>query len=166
MTMSWGLVGAVGVADVVDAFEEDDVLDAGGGEDVAVEAGEGVGAVAVVEDAIAADALVDDAEVAGGGVGVEDGRRGDRARWMWAPLVACQPSVMLSPKATTVAGWAEVLGASTSTPLRKSQWSVVAGVGEGWWRRPVAAGDVVGLEGEVVLGEGGDVLAGDGEADG
>jgi len=33
------LLGVVGVADVVNAFEQDDVLDAGGGEDVGIEAG-------------------------------------------------------------------------------------------------------------------------------
>ncbi len=66
-----GLVGVGGVADVVDAFHDDEVLDAGLGEDVAVEAGEGGGAGGVVEDAVAADALVEDAEVCGLLVGEE-----------------------------------------------------------------------------------------------
>jgi len=52
--------GIVGVANVVDAFEEDNVLYSGGGEDVGVETGEGVGSPAVVEDAVAADSFVDD----------------------------------------------------------------------------------------------------------
>ena len=47
--------------DVVDAFEDDEVFDAGLGEDIAVEAGEGVGAGVVVEDAVASDAFVEDA---------------------------------------------------------------------------------------------------------
>ena len=59
------------MADVVDAFEDDEVLDAGLGEDVAVEAGERVGPVAVVEDAVAADAFVEDAEVGGLLVGLQ-----------------------------------------------------------------------------------------------
>ena len=45
------------MADVVDAFHDDEVLDAGLGEDVAVEAGEGGGAGGVVEDPVAADAF-------------------------------------------------------------------------------------------------------------
>ena len=55
------LDGVLGVADVVDAFEDDEVLDAGLGEDVAVEAGECVGAGVVVQNAVAANALVEDA---------------------------------------------------------------------------------------------------------
>jgi hypothetical protein len=53
------------VADVVDGFEDDDVLDAGLRDDVAVEAGERAGAGVVVQDAVAADALVEDADVGG-----------------------------------------------------------------------------------------------------
>ena len=69
-------VGGVGeialeAAEVVDAFEEDDVADGGLGEDVAVEAGEGVGAEAVGEEVVAADALVEDAGGMGCGVGLE-----------------------------------------------------------------------------------------------
>ena len=60
-----GVDGVLGVADVVDAFEDDEVLDAGLGEDVAVEAGEGVWAGDVVQDAVAADALVEDSEFSG-----------------------------------------------------------------------------------------------------
>jgi len=49
---------------------------------------------------------------------------------LWVPEVLCQPSVMLSPKATIVADGDSDLetdgGASTSTPLMKSQTSVVA----------------------------------------
>ncbi len=66
-----GFGGIGGVADVVDAFEDDEVLDAGLGEDVAVEAGEGGGAGGVVQDAVAADAFVEDAEVGGLLVGLE-----------------------------------------------------------------------------------------------
>ena len=66
-----GLGGVGGVADVVDALHDDEVLDAGLGEDVAVEAGEGGGAGGVVEDAVAADAFVEDAEVGGLLVGLE-----------------------------------------------------------------------------------------------
>ncbi len=55
-----GLFGVKGVADVVDAFEDDEVADGGLGEDVGVEACEGGGAGAVVEDAVAADAVVED----------------------------------------------------------------------------------------------------------
>lgn len=66
-----GFGGVVGVAYVVDAFQDDYVFDAGGLEDFVIEAREGVGTPAFVEDAVAADAHVDDAEVGGGGVGVE-----------------------------------------------------------------------------------------------
>ena len=66
-----GMGGARGVADVVDAFEDDEVLDASLGEDVAVEAGEGAGAGLVVQDAVAADAFVEDAELCGLLVGLE-----------------------------------------------------------------------------------------------
>jgi hypothetical protein len=66
-----GLVGVSGVADVVDAFHDDEVLDSGLGEDVAVEAGEGGGASGVVKDAIAADAFVEDGEIGGLLIGLE-----------------------------------------------------------------------------------------------
>ncbi len=66
-----GLSGVEGVADVVDAFKDDEVADGGLGEDVGVEAREGGGAGAIVEDAVAADADVEDAEVGGGFVAVE-----------------------------------------------------------------------------------------------
>ena len=66
-----GFGGIGGVADVVDALHDDEVLDAGLGQDVAVEAGEGGGAGVVVENAVAADALVEDAEICGLLVGLE-----------------------------------------------------------------------------------------------
>ena len=79
-----------------------------------------------------------------------------------APLVLRQPSVMLSPKATMAALW----GASTSTSLEEG----VDGVGEALARVVAvdlgAGGGVAGLEGEVVGGEGGDLLGGYGEGDG
>ena len=78
-----GLGGVGGVADVVDAFHDDEVLDAGLGEDVAVEAGEGGGAGGVVEDAVAADAFVEDAEVARSSCRPEGGGRGRRASGRW-----------------------------------------------------------------------------------
>jgi len=53
-----GFVGVGGVADVVDALQNDDVFDAGLRYDVAVEASEGGGTGGVVEDAVATDALV------------------------------------------------------------------------------------------------------------
>ncbi len=53
-----GFGGVGGVADVVDAFHDDEVFDAGLGDDVAVEAGEGGGTGGVVEDAVASNALV------------------------------------------------------------------------------------------------------------
>ena len=68
-----GFGGIGGVADVVDAFHDNEVLDAGLGEDVAVEAGEGGGAGGVVEDTVAADALVEDAEIFCLLVGLEAG---------------------------------------------------------------------------------------------
>ena len=66
-----GFVGVGGVADVVDAFEDDDVADAGLGDDIAIEAGEGGWAGDVVEDAVAADALVENAKAGGLFVGLE-----------------------------------------------------------------------------------------------
>ena len=66
-----GLVEVGGVADVVDALHDDQVLDAGLGEDVAVEAGEGGGAGGVMEDAVAANSFVEDAEVRGLLVGLK-----------------------------------------------------------------------------------------------
>ncbi len=65
-----GVPGFGDAADVVDGFEDDEVLDAALGEDVAVEAGDGVGTGAIVEQAIAADAFVEDANGCGvfGGV--------------------------------------------------------------------------------------------------
>ena len=60
-----------GVTDVVDAFKDDEILDAGLGEDVTVEAGEGIGAGDIVQDAVAADTLVEDAEVGGLLVGLK-----------------------------------------------------------------------------------------------
>ena len=66
-----GFVGVVGVADVVDAFEDDEVLHAALVEHVAVEAGERVGAGDVVQDAVAADAFVEHAEVGGLLVGLQ-----------------------------------------------------------------------------------------------
>ena len=54
------ICGCVGCdADVVDAFEDHGVFDAGLGEDVAVDAGQDVGTEAVVEDSIPAGGLVD-----------------------------------------------------------------------------------------------------------
>ncbi len=58
-------------AEIVDAFEDDDPLHGGGGEDIAIEAGEGVGTEAVGEQVIAADALVGDSDVAGCGRGLQ-----------------------------------------------------------------------------------------------
>ena len=49
--------------EIVDAFKDDEVADAGLGEDIAIEAGESVGAKAVGEEVIAADASVGDANV-------------------------------------------------------------------------------------------------------
>ncbi len=49
-------------AEVVYAFKDDEVADAGLGEDVAIETGKGVGAEAVGEEMVAADAGVGDAE--------------------------------------------------------------------------------------------------------
>lgn len=66
-----GFGGVGGVADVVDALHDDEVLDARLGEDVAVKTGEGGGAGGVVENAVAADAFVEDAEVFGLLVGQE-----------------------------------------------------------------------------------------------
>ena len=66
-----GLDGVLCVADVVDAFEQDEVFDASLGDDVAVEASKGAGAGGVVQDAVAADALVEDGEVGGVLVGLE-----------------------------------------------------------------------------------------------
>ena len=66
-----GFVGVGGVADVVDALHDDEVLDAGLGDDVAVEAGEGGGAGGVVENAVSAYALVEHAEMCGLLVGLE-----------------------------------------------------------------------------------------------
>jgi hypothetical protein len=66
-----GMSGRGGVADVVDALHDDEVLDACLGEDVAVEAGEGGGAGVVVQDAVAADAFVEHAEAVGLLVGLE-----------------------------------------------------------------------------------------------
>ena len=59
------------MADVVDAFHDDEVLDACLGEDVAVEAGQCGGAGGVVEDAVASDAFIEDGEVGGLLVGLE-----------------------------------------------------------------------------------------------
>ncbi len=53
------------MANVVDALQDDEVLDAGLSEDVAIEAGERIGAGSIVQNAVAADALVEDAEVCG-----------------------------------------------------------------------------------------------------
>jgi hypothetical protein len=50
------------MANVVGAFHDDEVLDAGLGDDVAVEADETAGASAVMEDAVTADTLVEDTE--------------------------------------------------------------------------------------------------------
>ena len=63
--------GAGCVSDVVDALEDDEVLDACLGEDVAVEACECVGAGDVVQDAVAADAFVQDGDVGGLLVGLQ-----------------------------------------------------------------------------------------------
>ena len=51
-----------GVADVIDAFKQDEEADAGAGEDVLVKAGEGAGAGIVMQEAIAADAFIQDGE--------------------------------------------------------------------------------------------------------
>ena len=51
------------MADVVDAFHDDEVLDAGLGEDIAVEAGQGGWAGGVVEDPVTADSFIENAEV-------------------------------------------------------------------------------------------------------
>ena len=66
-----GLGWVGGVADIVDAFHDDEVFDASLRKDVTVEAGQGGGAGDVVEDAVAADALVEDAEIGGLLVGLE-----------------------------------------------------------------------------------------------
>ena len=60
-----GLARLGGVADVVDAFKNDEVADAALGEHIAIEAGDCVGSGAIVEEAIAADAFVEDGKVRG-----------------------------------------------------------------------------------------------------
>ena len=84
-----GGVAVFGVADVVDAFEEDEVADAGQGDAVVVEARESAGAGAEMEEAVAADAFVDDGDMfwfwrrRGGG-----GRAG-AGQESWARLRCC-----------------------------------------------------------------------------
>src|SRR5215469_2750442 len=54
-------------AEIVDAFEDDEGVDARLGEDVAVEAGECVGAEAVDEEMVSADAVIKHADGVGFG---------------------------------------------------------------------------------------------------
>ncbi len=112
------------MADVVDAFHDDEVLDPGLGEDVAVEAGKSGGAGSVVKDAVAADAFVENAEVGGLLVGQETSGED-----VWPAGVgvasAMAPSVMRSPKVTMDALFSSAV---TSTPLRKSQVKKVCGL--------------------------------------
>jgi hypothetical protein len=60
-------------AEIVDAFEDDDPMDAGGSEDVAIETREGRWSEAVGEQMVAADALIGDTDVAGCWRGLEPG---------------------------------------------------------------------------------------------
>ena len=112
-----GVAGVCGVADVVDALHDDDVFDAGLGEDVTVEAGEGRGTGSVVENAVAADASLRTPRLAVFLFACRrrkrtSGQRALASRVLWAP------SVMLSPKVTMEA---PLLSEMTSTPFRKSQ---------------------------------------------
>ncbi len=66
-----GGVRVGGVANVVDALHNDEVLHSGLAEHVAVEAGECAGAGVIVQDAIAANSLIDDAQVRGLLVGLQ-----------------------------------------------------------------------------------------------
>ncbi len=118
------LVGAgAGAAQVVDAFQEDDVGEAAAGQDVAGQAVQGTGAAQrrVGEDFVAGDAFV---ETDLAGTPVRARSRSDRRsgqRWLLLPL-EWAPSVMESPSATIVPGapppW-------TVTASRKGQLLIV-----------------------------------------
>ena len=62
---------AAGRVHVVNAFEDEEVLDARLGDDIAVEAGECADAGAVGENLVTGDALIDDGDFGGGGIGYE-----------------------------------------------------------------------------------------------
>ena len=68
---AFGVAGFGDAADVVNAFEDDEVLDAVLGDDVAVQASDGVGSRAVIEEAVSADAFINDGKIRGLLVGLE-----------------------------------------------------------------------------------------------
>ena len=66
-----GFVGVGGVADVIDAFHNNEVFHSGLSDDIAIETSEGGGACRVVENAVAADSFVKDGEIGSFFVGLE-----------------------------------------------------------------------------------------------
>jgi hypothetical protein len=156
-----GFGGVGGVADVVDAFHDDEVLDAGLGEDVAVESGQCGGTGGVVEDAVAADTLVQNAEIRGLLVGQE------------APSENVRPAGVgvagaVGPVGDAVAegddGSAFVVGGDVDSleevPGEEGGGSVERGGAD-----DVAGNEVVGLIGEGMEGQLIDQLVGEKDAD-
>ena len=58
-------------AKIIDAFQQDQMGDAGLGQHIAVEPGQRIGAKPVVQQAVAADPLIDDGDVAALGIGLQ-----------------------------------------------------------------------------------------------
>ncbi len=157
-----GFVGVGGVADVVDALEDDDVFDAGLSDDVAVEASEGGGAGDVVQDAVAADALVEDAEVAGLLVGLE--AAGEDVGPAGVGVAGAEGAVgdaVAEGDDGGAVGVGEDVDAFEEVPAEELLWGVERGGAD-----DVARDEVVGLVGEAVEGELVYGLLGEEEADG
>jgi len=157
-----GFGGVGGVADVVDALHDDEVLDAGLGEDVAVEAGEGGGSGVVVEDAVAADAFVEDAEVGGFLVGLEAAGEdvGPAGVGVAGAVGAVGDAVAEGDDGGGFIGGFDV------DAFEEGPGVEFFGRVEGFGSDDVAGDDVAGLVGEAVLGDLLDGLGGDEEADG
>ncbi len=150
------------MADVVDAFENDEVFDAGLGEHIAVEAGERAGAGVVVEDAVAADALVEDAESGGLVVGLQ--AAGEDVGPAGVGVAGAESAVgdaVAEGDDGGRAGWCENIDAFEEGPVGD-----LAGVAERGCADGIAGSLIAGLVGEAVQADVLDGLGGQEDADG
>lgn len=157
-----GRFGVGSVADVVDALHDDEVFDAGLGDDVAVEAGERARAGGVVEDAVAADAFVEDGEVCGLLVGLEAAGEdvGPAGVGAGGAMGAVGDAIAKGDNGGAVAAGFDI------DAFEKGPGGDLFGRVEGLGADDVAGRGVAGLVGEVVHRDLGDGLGRDEEADG
>ncbi len=153
--------GSKAVADVIDAFENHQPLDARLAEDVAVEAGQGARACAVMQHAVAANALIRDAEVGslllGGEAGGQQG--GPGVIGLGGGAGAVSDGIAEGHDGAGGGGRIHVDGGQPVVRLGGG------GVGQGGAAGEVAGADIGGVQGGPVAG-GKAGIAGEVEADG